>query len=74
MRNYEDNLSPKEKELILAVVNDKCLNYTSLARRLGVTKKTVSSHLLNIYLKLNLPQNNMAGLVWYYFTKGLDNE
>ena len=60
-------LSPREKDVINAIIEDKCLDIPSIAERLVVAKSTVSKHLYDIYLSCDLPKNSIAGIVWRYY-------
>jgi DNA-binding NarL/FixJ family response regulator len=62
-------LSPREKDVIKAIIEYKCLDVSSIAERLIVSKSTVSRHLFDIYLTCDLPKNSIAGIVWRYYNQ-----
>ena len=62
-------LSSREKDVIKAIIEHKCLDIPSIAERLVVTKATVSRHLYDIYLSCDLPKNSIAGIVWRYYNQ-----
>lgn len=45
-----DNLTKREKEVYWYLVHTR-LNKAEIAKKMGVTFATISSHILNIYLK-----------------------
>lgn len=66
----EDILTKREKEVIETIVIGQCFTLGHIAQNLNIAKSTVHTYLIRIYQKLNLPTNNIASIVWYYYNRG----
>lgn len=66
----EDILTKREKEVIETIVIGQCFTLGCIAQSLNIAKSTVHTYLIRIYQKLNLPTNNIASIVWYYYNRG----
>lgn len=63
---YSDELTEKEKEIILLICEKGILNYKDISKKLVVSENTIRTHLTkNIYSKLNL--HSIAELMYWYY-------
>lgn len=73
-RKYRNlfEITPKESLIIKTICEDGIFTKKKLAEHFFLSEYTISTHLNNIYEKLNV--HTMAELVYVYYTKGLKNE
>lgn len=57
---YSRKLSPREYEIVDAIMNEKCYSRKALAQHLFIQETTIATHLRNIYNKLSV--NSMLEL------------
>lgn len=59
------NLTPRQREIVALLAEGLC--YKQIADRIGVTRKTVDSHVYFASLRLGLGNKPQPGLVsWHY--------
>lgn len=51
---YSYDLTDRESEILNLIINNKNIKYTQISEKLSISEKTVSTHLSNIYRKLNV--------------------
>lgn len=51
---YSYDLTDRESEILNLIINDKKIKYTEISIKLNISEKTVSTHLSNIYKKVDV--------------------
>ncbi|MDR1926935.1 MAG: helix-turn-helix transcriptional regulator [Endomicrobium sp.] len=64
------NLSEREKEVFFYFIENPEKKYTDISSELSISEKTVSTHLSNIYKKLNVRDKNELLKVYSGVSKG----
>ena len=59
------SLTPKEKDILIAIVEKGIFDTNSLARKFYITNSTVRTHLQSIYAKFQV--SSKAELVYRYY-------
>lgn len=62
-----NSLTPKELEVLYAIVEKGIFDTNSLAKKFFVSNSTIHTHLQNIYTKLNV--YSMTELVYRYYNE-----
>lgn len=61
------NLSKTENELIDTIIKKQCFTHKQLSEKMFFSLPTINTILGRIYMKKNLPVNNIGALVWDYY-------
>lgn len=60
-------LTDTENKLIDTIVNKQCFTHKQLSKEMFFSIATINTILGRIYMKKNLPVNNIGALVWDYY-------
>lgn len=64
-KKYSNRLTKREKEVLFSLI--KTVNYSETAKELCISAKTLKTHILNVFSKLQV--NSFPELVKYFYTK-----